>query len=527
MNRILKALMIFNLQVLLVVPNCIPQAQDRGQKTNDQYWAETGLGSSEFEALIEDSSCQSSQLLYLSCVNSISHILKRYEKVLTTNGQIAALKAADIESRLTEKKELSPWVNLFKSDLRKISFKNLWKQIEKELVQPHEKSAVIAAGINGFLSVYKDPHTYIMPLSMYEEVVANSESRHANIGMIARRNENILVVRKVFPGSPAYIAGVRKGDQVLAINSKPVSEILPSQITELFRMRSAQRIMLEIVKTSGEKKIVEVFKSFQVYPSVVSRVLEGNQRLGLLTLHKFAKGTCDSAKEQIVFLKESGIRGLLLDLRDNPGGQVEEAACVINLFVAQGTFLFETRYLDISKVSDQYFAEQEPIYRGPMAVLINSGSASSAEIVAGALKDLDRARLVGERSFGKGSFQDGKIWGPNEKIAIFGTEGLFYFASGWTPQLVGLTPDIAVNFNEATDQREEELYLNPIMPVDSWLGPQNLAWLMENSQCPGLGLSFKNQIAGLDSDLTEEDPQVQKAQAWLSCGEKNDRNSHL
>ncbi len=528
MNRLLKALLIFNLQLLLLVPSCVQQKTDRGLKTGDQYWAETGLGTSELESLILDDSCHSSQQMFLACVNAVSQIAEKYNLVITTSGDLKKIEVADIADRLTEKKELSKWTPVFKESGTKISFFNIWKKIEKEFVKETERSSAAALGINGFLSVYKDPHTYIMPLAMYEEVIASSESRNANIGLISKRLGNELIVRKVFSGSAADLAGARKGDRIVSINNRKISELLPSQVSEMFKMRSSGRLQLSVVRHNGEEKTIEVFKSEKVYPSVVSSFLQGSQGIGLVTIHKFAKNVCENTREQIISLKEQGMRGLLLDLRDNPGGQVEEAACVINLFVEKGTLLFETRYLDISKPSDQYFAEKEALFKGPLAVLINSGSASASEIVAGSLKDLDRARLVGERSFGKGSFQDGKIWGPNQKIALFGTEGLYYFPSGWTPQLVGLNPDITVSFNDSGDQREEELYLNPITPVDSWLGPQNLAWLMNNnSQCESQISGSLMGLAGSENDLTAEDPQVQKAQAWLTCGENNDRNGSL
>jgi carboxyl-terminal processing protease len=201
-----------------------------------------------------------------------------------------------------------------------------------------------------------------------------------------------------------------------------------------------------------------------------------------------------------------------VDLRDNPGGQVEEAACILNLFVDKGQKLFETRYLDLTRKVDVYTAEQNALFRGPMAVLINSGSASASEIIAGSLKDLGRATLVGEKTFGKGTFQDGRLWGSHEKIAIFETEGMYYFPSGWSPQLVGIHPDIAVNFGGKILYREDELFFNPIIPKDLWTGPQSLAWLNQ-VQCPSLMENWQDA----SSAILNYDPQVTKAQEWLNC----------
>jgi len=461
----------------------------------------------------------------LACVNAINQVSERYGVTLTEQGHLRQLNSEDVANRITEKQELAGWSEKFQQTT--FSFLKVWKELDQKYIQPGQRSAVIASGINGFLSIYKDPHSYIMPLAMYEEVIANSESRSANVGFIARRMKNTLLVRKVFEGSPAELAGFHKGDVILSINGQQISDLLPTQINDLLKMRDMNRIGFQILRKQGpnarnEKKYIELLRSEKTYPSVVSRVIDGRRRLGLIVLHKFSKNVCNMTKKEIIQLKEENVQGLILDLRDNPGGQVEEAACVANLFLSKGTFLFETRYLDSSKPADRYVADENPMYRGSLAVLINSGSASAAEIVAGVLKDQNRARLIGERSFGKGSFQDGRVWGANSKIAFFETEGLYYFASGWTPQLVGLTPDIQVDFNNAENQREEELFINPISPIDNWSAPQNLAWLMDR------GCDEETSLINASGTWAgDQDPQVEKAQALLSCGEKHDRHGSL
>lgn len=526
MNRLVKALMLVNLQFLLLIPTCAPQKTDRGIKSSDQYWSETGLGSKELLGLISKETCYSGQQNFLACVNAISQMAERYNLALTADAQFRPMTAEDVAQRASEKKELSKWLPVFQQAEASlpVTFIDLWHELDSKYIQKGERSAVIASGINGFLSVYKDPHTYIMPLHMYEEVVANSENKNTNVGFVARRADKHLIVRKVYEGSPAEVAGFHKGDRIIAINGESVSGLLQSRVNDLLKMKTSNRIGLEIERDTQSgtiRKQMELIKTETVYPAVVSKLLEGNQRVGLVTIHKFGKNVCDITKEKILSLKEQNIQGVMLDLRDNPGGQVEEAACIANLFLDRGTLLFETRYLDNSRPSDKYIAEHEPIFSGPVAVLINSGSASASEIVAGVLKDQNRAKLIGEKTFGKGSFQDGRIWGPNEKIALFQTEGLYYFPSGWTPQLVGLEPDIVVNFNNAENSREQELFFNPIMPIDNWLGPQSLSWLTEKDCDMDLTI--------LQADrLTAADPQMQKAQAWLACGgEKNGRNGSL
>lgn len=515
----LKALLVLNLEILLLVPQCTFQRLDHGLKSNDQYWAETGLTAEDLESLLQSDNCQSGQQMFLACVNSIQNMAARSDQMLMADGTLQDLEKETAINNDSEKTTISPWVELFRESnaSRQIDFLELWKQLENQAM-PSQRSALIAAGINGFLSIFKDPHTYILPIAMYEEVIASSEARTANAGFMARKNKNGWVVRKVFDGSSAAQAGLKKGDLILAINGRSVSEMEGADIGEALKMKEISRMVLAI-KRMDRQFHVEVFKTEQVYANVTSKMsIQRNNRIGLLTIHKFSKDICTQVRNEVVSLIEQNVQGIVMDLRDNPGGQVDEAACVASLFVEQGTYLFQTKYLDPSKNSDYYVADQEQLYRGPLAILINSGSASAAEIVAGSLRDLSRARLVGERTFGKGTFQDGRVWGQNAKIAYFETQGMYYFPSGWTPQLVGLEPDLAVKFIDEGVLREEDLYMNPILPLDNWGGPQTLSWLTEKD-CSTESLSILS---------VSEDPQVEKAEALLGCrGSKHGYNGSL
>jgi carboxyl-terminal processing protease len=368
--------------------------------------------------------------------------------------------------------------------------------------------------------VFRDPHTYIIPLALYEEVISANESKHPTMGILFRRDPDALFVKKVFEGSSAAIAGLKKADRITEINSKPVSTLLPSKINDIIRMKNSDRMFLTIARADQKIKI-EVRKTDRIFPSVRSKTLNRSNRVvGLITVNKFSKGVCTEMRSQITDLQQQNIAGLMLDLRDNPGGQVDEAACVINLFVKKGRLLFETRYLDEDRFPDKYFSDRKPVYQGPLAVLINSGSASASEIVAGSLRDNQRATLIGERTFGKGTFQDGRIWKANPKIAIFETGGFYYFPSGWTPQLLGIEPDISVTFTNTESLREEDQYLYPVIPIDIAYKPTNISWLISKNCTADIDFTS-------DSSLSIDDPQINQAHDWLQCGDGNVRNGSL
>lgn len=510
-----KLALLFIAVLFLIVPQLQQPDIDRGFKTQEEYWADTGLTSAELESLLSDSSCYSSEKSFLSCVNAISNIAEKFDLALTEQGQFISISAQNIQNRLNEKRELSLWKEHFAQ--KPLSFLKLWKTLEKKIANPIDRASVVAMGVNGFLSVSKDPHSYIIPLAFYEEVVARSESRQNQLGFIARRVDAGAFVRKVFDGSPAATAGLRKGDWILKVNGEDIKGLTSSQFNEKLKIKDGQRLSLWIERRTiagvkEKKKFIEIYKGDFLYPSVTAKFLNTNNSVGLLTLHKFGKGTCGLASAEIKKMKALKLRGLILDLRDNPGGQVEEAACVINLFVEKDRLLFETRYLESNRPGERYLSERDPVYNGPLVILINGGSASSSEIVAGALRDMGRATLIGERTFGKGTFQDGHIWNANSKVAIFETEGMYYFPSGWTPQLVGLEPDVPVSFGAYQTPREEDLFFNPIVPRDIWTGPQALAW-SNQTHC----VDQNRQSELMNGEVEVYDPQIKGARGFLEC----------
>lgn len=527
MGRQLKVIfyiLVLGVQIFLISKIDLKEESIAKAKKTDTYWKETQLGSDEIEMLLSEDSCYESEDSFLGCVNSVSSMAERYHLVLDLDGTLRKFSSRDSEIRKTEKSELNFWKNEFKATTH-LNFLDIFNGMMAKYSTSEERAFVISLGINGYLSIFKDPHSYLLPAKMYEEVVWRPENAPQHLGFISRESKDKRwVVRKVFEGSSAFKSGLQKGDVILEIDKVSIDNYYAQIISEKLKAKDTDLLNLT-VRRGAQIKNLDIVRSNDEYPSVVSKIVNSEKGLGLITIHKFANNTCEAVSKQIVQLKEQNLKGLMLDLRDNPGGQVDEAACILNLFVKKGTLLFETRYLDRSRHSDFYYADNSPIYNGPIAVLINSGSASASEIVAGSLKDLGRALLVGERSFGKGSFQDGKIWGANEKILLFQTEGMYYFPSGWTTQLVGLVPDIEVHYND-TDLREEDLFYKPLMPQPQLMRPTSKAFANKNLNCE---LSEFKLLAS----TSEQDPQLNEAQSWLDCGfalstrNTNDRNGSL
>ncbi|WII72514.1 S41 family peptidase [Bdellovibrio sp. 22V] len=475
-------------------------------KSTEAYWAETGLGPAALEDLLQDQTCGSSERYFLACANSILTVANRFNMSLNTAGKLVPVQEALSADMSTEKKQLEPWKEFFSAQTDKavkISFLKAWQELSKRFISDEQKSMMVGLGLNGFISVFRDPHTYLMPVSQFQEVISKADNRSASLGITLGRSQGNYVIRKVTEGSAAKSAGVEKGDVIVSINGQRTPGLLQARVSELLKGEVGDLTTL-IVTRDGERLKFKLRRKEITVATVSTRVIEGIKPVAVVGINKFAKGACDKVKESLSIVKKSHVRGLLLDLRDNPGGQMEEAACIASLFVGPEQKIFEVRYLDPSKKREDYFGGEEKMFDLPMAVLVNGSSASAAEIVAGALRDLNRAVLVGERTFGKGSFQEGEYWSQNKKIALFETKGFYYLPSGRSPQMKGLQPDVVVNFDNILVMREADQFMNPLRAPERQVraaGP----------------LYSSNDCLDLDEGGLSDDVQLSKAQQVLFC----------
>lgn len=434
-------------------------------KSISTYWDKTGLGDNELLGLLENGKCASSERYYLSCVNALNSVATRYNLVLLPEqGLVEQASAQDVDST-SEKSLLVPWAKYFSQHTQsatQLDFVKIWNKLKTEKIEKSQFAQMVGLALNGFVSVFKDPHTYFMPVDQFQEVVAKADSKTVSLGISLGVQNSQVLVRKVTPNSSASRNGVEKGDLILSVNKQSIQGMMLSRVVEILKGEEGEEVTLQLRSTLGEIKDVVLQRESVQIPTVALQVLDGEKPVGVVEITKFARGTCDKVKAALEIFNKTQVDGVILDLRDNPGGQMEEAACVSSLFVGADKRIFEVRYLDPSKKGEAYYGVEDQVYAGPLAIIINSASASASEIVAGSLSDLGRAVLVGEKSFGKGSFQEGDYWESNPKIAMFETKGFYYLPSGKSPQLTGLEPDIKVSLGEIPILRESEQYLNPL-----------------------------------------------------------------
>ncbi len=426
-------------------------------KSVEEYWQETGLKVSDIEDILRTESCHSSERYFLSCANAVVTLAQRFGKqVNVDDGLISAKSDAGIIEE-SEKVQLASWQKKYHNLNSKIFFISLFHQLMKGSDSKSKDAFYVGIAINAFLSIFKDPHTYLTPTKYYQEIVSQPDGKSFSLGITLGRNANGLILRKVVPRSIAEEVGLKRGDRILKINAKSVDHVNLQQALDILRTEMSEEVQLLVQRKKEQIKFV-LKRRMQSNDAVVTSIISGKKNLGLLTINRFSQKSCELAKNAIEDLKRSNVNGLLIDLRDNPGGLVDEAACIASLFLGPKK-MFVLKYLDENRDHDIFYGEEEQIFNQSVAVLINSATASSAELLAGILKDYGRAVIVGERSFGKGSFQEGDVWFKNKRIALFQTQGLFYLPSGKSPQAVGIEPDVHVKSSRIFNDRESDMYM--------------------------------------------------------------------
>lgn len=480
--------------------------------TVQTYWNETGMSAANLEDLIQDDLCQSSEHYFLSCANALQSVASKLQLKLNLNGTLDQQQEVEAAGLSTEKAVLAPWKLAFNRHMGLKSFLKSWYEMKAKFIQPSEEAMFVAVGLNGFLSVFKDPHTYLVPIKYYNDVIAPMNSNSNSLGIIMVRGEDSYFVRKVLEQSPADLSGLKKGDVVLEVNHRSIGDLSLQRLSDLLKANEGDTTHL-VVKRNHETKTFRVRRSSTAIPTLTWK-FEAEKRLGIITLNKFARGSCDKTQEALIELGRKNTRAILFDLRDNGGGQIEEATCIASLFLGKDREIMRLHYRNPEKGIEALYGIHDQVYFGSLGVIINSGTASAAEILAGVLQEYRRAVLVGERTFGKGSFQEGEIWSHNADVAIFETKGLFAMPSGRTPQLRGIQPDVKVEFRKALTAREEDLYMNPLNPDLPGIFPEMQTRKQALEKC----ISAKNQIFGAaPSPSSEFDPQLGQATDVVTC----------
>ena len=293
------------------------------------------------------------------------------------------------------------------------------------------------AAINGMLSTL-DPHSVLLKPELYDEMKLSTRGEFGGLGIVISMVNGVLTVMKPMEGTPASTVGIESCDSILKIGEESTVNMTLTQAVSRLRGRPGSPVEITIDRAGWKKPQRKTLtRAIIKVDSVKSRML--GKKIGYIHLSSFQGNSFDDIREQLGVLKQKGMRGLILDLRGNPGGLLDQAVKISDLFIDSGTLL--TTVSHAGKQREEKRAQRDGTEaRYPIAVLVSTGSASASEIVAGALKNLDRAVLIGSKTFGKGSVQ--VLYDMDDGSALKLTIAQYLTPGDISIQSVGITPDV-------------------------------------------------------------------------------------
>lgn len=319
------------------------------------------------------------------------------------------------------------------------------EHIREEYVDELSDKELIEAAIRGMMADL-DPHSAYLDREQFNEVRISTSGEYSGIGLEVTLDKGIVRVVTPIEGAPAARAGIQAGDRILSIDGKPVASDNLDDTIDRMRGATGTTVHLTIARDGEAEPLAFVLERESVQLQSVRRALLEDQ-IGYVRIAHFSERTPRDVERAIAALKKEGgeLNGLVLDLRNNPGGVLEAAVGVADLFLQEGLIVSA-----VGRAADAEFAMEatpgDVLDDAPLVVLVNRGSASASEIVAGALRDHERATLVGQKTYGKGSVQTVMPLSNGQALKL--TTSRYFTPSGASIHKKGIVPDRTISEEE-------------------------------------------------------------------------------
>lgn len=342
-----------------------------------------------------------------------------------------------------------------------VPFWQTWDLVHEQYVdQPVDDVALMRGAIRGMLETLGDEHTSFMDPQEFQDANASLDGSYEGIGAYVDTTGEVLTIISPIPGSPAEKAGLRAKDQIIAIDGEDMTGISPELVRRKVLGPANSQVILTIKRGEEEPFDVSITRAKIVIASVESKMLEND--IAYVKINTFGDTTSRELRDALKELLAQNPKGLIVDIRNNGGGYLQTAVEVTSQFLDSGTVLYE-RFGD-GKTEEYKVQGGGLATKIPMVMLVNEGSASASEILAGAVQDYERAKLIGVTTFGKGSVQN---W-----IPLDDNEGAvrITIAKWLTPKeraihKIGLTPDFVVELTEEDAAAERDPQLDKAIEV--------------------------------------------------------------
>lgn len=318
--------------------------------------------------------------------------------------------------------------------------RDAYRKIRSSAVEPPSEQALTRGAVRGMVGVLRDsddPYALFYSPEGYRSFQELTAGQFSGIGVWLKTKNRRLEIVSVLPSTPAKAAGLKHGDIIEAIDGVDVGNLSTDQAVDRIKGPEGTKVELELNRTGKTVKLAIKRSSIEL-PNLLARMTAS--RLGYIRLYGFARGAGRQVRRQVDHLRSEGAEGLVLDLRDNGGGLFSEAVDVASVFIEDGPIV---SYQEKAEPDVVYNAEGDAFEDLPLVVLVNEGSASASEIVAGAIQDRDRALVVGTRTYGKGSVQE--VVPLRDASALKLTTAAYVTPDGTDIDGEGVAPDVVVD----------------------------------------------------------------------------------
>ena len=339
------------------------------------------------------------------------------------------------------------------------TFTEIFERIRTSYVEEVDDKTLLEYAINGMLSSL-DPHSAYLQPEAFSDLQENTSGKFGGLGIEVGMEDGLILVVTPIDDTPAQQAGIKAGDLIVSIDGEAVMGLTLNDAVEKMRGAPGTDITLEIRRKNEKELLTFTLTRAEIkVASVRTEMLSGD--IGYIRITQFQENTGKELASAIQDWRDhSSLKGIILDLRNNPGGVLDAAVDVVDAFISSGLIVYTKGRVPTAELS--YSATSHtPAGNLPMVVLINGGSASASEIVAGALQDHQRAVIVGTQSFGKGSVQS--VLPITEDRAIKLTTARYFTPNGRSIQAQGIVPDIQVEQSEVTPS-EQRFYKESDLP---------------------------------------------------------------
>jgi carboxyl-terminal processing protease len=330
-------------------------------------------------------------------------------------------------------------------------FNEVLRMVEKNYVEEVSSKTLIDGAINGVMRSL-DPHSAYMTPEMHKELEVETRGSFGGIGIEITIRKDVLTIVSPIEDTPAFQAGLKAGDAIYKIDGKSTKDITIMEAVNKLRGPKDSKVTLTIMRENMlQTKDIVLSRAIIQVKSIKSRIYEDN--IGYIRIASFQERTVDDLKKNMEDLKSKAhtFKGLILDLRNNPGGLLNQAVSVSDVFLKSGVIVStKGRTKTMETVSSASDDGNEPAC--PIVILVNEGTASAAEIVSGALQDNGKALVIGTQTFGKGSVQT--VIPLEDGSALKLTTAKYYTPKGRSIQAEGISPDIVVKFMRPTDDKD-------------------------------------------------------------------------